>query len=241
MKFIADTHTHTLRSGDAYSTVQENITAASRRQLSYLAITDHGCAKPGGPNSWVPFTNQWVLPKAAEGVRMLYGIEADVIGPDGKLSVPGWVLDRLDWVIASMHADVMAPQTKEDHTQMWLGIAENHYVDVVGHIGDPIFSFEHRRVLQAFADAKKIVEVNTGSLLSRPSAYPVCRQIIALCAELGVRIIVNSDAHFSDRIGDLAPGEALLQEVSFPEELVLNADEDRFRSYLEHKGIKYEE
>ena len=113
------TYTHTLRSGDAYSTVQENITAASRRQLSYLAITDHGCAKPGGPNSWVPFTNQWVLPKAAEGVRMLYGIEADVIGPDGKLSVPGWVLDRLDWVIASMHADVMAPQTKRrSHTDV---------------------------------------------------------------------------------------------------------------------------
>ena len=60
-------------------------------------------------------------------------------------------------------------------------------------------------------------------------------------SELGVQIIVNSDAHFSSRIGDLAPGEALLQEVCFPKELVLNADEDRFRSYLEHKGIKFED
>ena len=100
--------------------------------------------------------------------------------------------------------------------------------------------FCHILIPTTFADSKK-VEVNTGSLLSRPNAYPVCRQIIALCAELGVQIIVNSDAHFSSRIGDLAPGEALLQEVCFPKELVLNADKDRFRSYLEHKGIKFED
>ncbi|MCH1982214.1 phosphatase [Ruminococcus sp. OA3] len=238
MKLIADTHTHTFRSGDAYSTLQENIAAAAKRQLSYLAVTDHSCLKPGGPDNWVHFTNQRLLPRFSEGVCLLYGIEADVIGPGGKLSVPDRVLDTQDWVIASMHADVMSPRTSEDHTQMWIGIAENKYVDVIGHIGDPIFSFEHRPVLQAFADAKKVVEVNTGSLLTRPNAYPVCRQIVTLCAELGVRIIVNSDAHFSNRIGDLASGVSLLQEIGFPEELVINADEHRFRKYLEHKGIR---
>lgn len=41
MKLIADTHTHTLASTHAYSTVLENAKFASEIGLSYLGITDH--------------------------------------------------------------------------------------------------------------------------------------------------------------------------------------------------------
>ena len=41
IKDILDTHTHTLASGHAYSTIRENAQAASRKGLELLAITDH--------------------------------------------------------------------------------------------------------------------------------------------------------------------------------------------------------
>lgn len=237
MKLIADTHTHTLRSGDAYSTLMENINAARDKQLLYLAVTDHTCLKPGGPSHWVHFTNQRALPRYVDGICLLRGIEADVTGLKGQLSVPDQVLDTLDWVVTSMHADVIDPLSTNEHTQMWIDIAQNNYIDVIGHIGNPIFSFEHRPVVQAFADMNKILEINTSSFLVRPRAYPICREVLILCAELGVRVIVNSDAHFSPRIGDFESGIKLLQEVDFPKKLVLNADENLFRGYLESKGI----
>ena len=46
MKLIADTHTHTIASNHAYSTVLENIEAAKERGLLYLAMTEHGPNMP---------------------------------------------------------------------------------------------------------------------------------------------------------------------------------------------------
>ena len=44
MGFVLDTHTHTIASAHAYSTVAEMAKAAGDRGLGLLAITDHGPA-----------------------------------------------------------------------------------------------------------------------------------------------------------------------------------------------------
>ena len=49
MKLIADTHTHTIASTHAYSTLQEMVHAASEKGLFAIGITDHGYSMPGGP------------------------------------------------------------------------------------------------------------------------------------------------------------------------------------------------
>ena len=39
-----DLHTHTIASGHAYSTLQENIAAARERGLKFLGLSEHGPA-----------------------------------------------------------------------------------------------------------------------------------------------------------------------------------------------------
>lgn len=41
MKFVADTHAHTLASGHAYSTIREMAAAGAAKGLKALAITEH--------------------------------------------------------------------------------------------------------------------------------------------------------------------------------------------------------
>ena len=44
MRFEADTHSHTLASGHAYSTIKEMAAAAEAKGLKALALTEHaGC------------------------------------------------------------------------------------------------------------------------------------------------------------------------------------------------------
>ena len=50
MQFIADLHIHSIASGHAYSTVNENAKAAADRGLQLIALTDHGPKMPGGPH-----------------------------------------------------------------------------------------------------------------------------------------------------------------------------------------------
>ena len=86
MKIVADLHIHTVSSGHAYSTVMENVRAAADKGLEMIAITDHGPAMPGGPHEY-HFGNMQVLPDELFGVRILKGVEANVIDRAGNLDL----------------------------------------------------------------------------------------------------------------------------------------------------------
>ena len=47
MRFEADTHSHTLASGHAYSTIKEMAAAAEAKGLKALALTEHAPKMPG--------------------------------------------------------------------------------------------------------------------------------------------------------------------------------------------------
>ena len=63
MRLIADTHTHTLASNHAYSTVMENIVAAREQGLLYMAMTEHG---PKMPNSSADRGENTLVSRSAE-------------------------------------------------------------------------------------------------------------------------------------------------------------------------------
>ena len=50
-----------------------------------------------------------------------------------------------------------------------------------------------------------------------------------------VRIAVNSDAHTCYAVGEIAPALAMLEEIGFPEELILNATTERVLDHVRQK------
>ena len=87
MKLIADTHCHTVASTHAYSTILENVAAAKKKGLKYIAVTDHTGVMPGAPGCWY-FQNLSVVPREIDGVKILKGIESNVLGPSGRIDIP---------------------------------------------------------------------------------------------------------------------------------------------------------
>lgn len=123
MRLIADTHTHTLASNHAYSTVMENIVAAREQGLLYMAMTEHGPKMPDAPHIW-HCVNQWEVPSLYKGLKILAtGIEVDVMVEEGTLDIDNKILAGLEWVIASMHGPCFAPATEQEHTRAWMKVA----------------------------------------------------------------------------------------------------------------------
>lgn len=52
-------------------------------------------------------------------------------------------------------------------------------------------------------------------------------------------MVVSSDAHFCMDVGNVAASVAMLEEIGFPEELVLNADYDRFLEVVRKKTGRF--
>lgn len=132
MKRLMDIHTHAVASGHAYSTVDENLRWAAEQGLQLVALTDHAPAMKD-TTCHAYFANLHVLPKELHGVRLLKGIELNILDFDGTIDMDEAVLQRLDLAIASLHMPCIKPGTKKENTQAFLKVMENPYVDIIGH------------------------------------------------------------------------------------------------------------
>ena len=235
MKIIADTHCHTIASTHAYSTVTELVHAAAKQGLYAVAVTDHATTMPGSPGRWY-FRNLKVLPREMEGVLILRGSEVNVIDYEGNIDLCGEETENLDWMVASIHNVTMASKEQpnvELCTQTWLNIAKNPQVNVIGHSGSEKYRYDYETVIPEFGRQGKLVEINENSFLVREKSIPNCVTIAKTCKKYRVPIVINSDAHFHTQLGYYHNTIRMLEEIGFPEELVINADIGRFKRYLE--------
>lgn len=233
---VADLHTHTLASPHAYSTLTENATAAAARGMVAIACTDHGPKIGDGQHLW-HFSNLKILPDRIAGLRHLRGVEANVCDFKGTLDMPVWAVQAMEIVIASMHDGLMPHGTPEQITEAWLSVAENPDVDIIGHCGTPVFAFDYEAVLPAFAKHGKVVEINEGSFRVRQTSLENCARIAELCKQYGVRVVVNSDAHYHEQVGKLDHAVELLASVEFPQELIINSSRERLEEFLKEKQL----
>lgn len=233
MNIIADTHTHTTASTHAYSTLEEMVRAAARRSLYALAVTDHGTSMPGSPGKWY-FKNMQVLPRELEGVLLLRGQETNVIDYEGNVDLNPNDEPSMDWIVASIHSICMPKikPTEELVTNLWTHIAHDPRVNVIGHSGHADYPYDYETLIPEFGRNGKLVELNEGTFFVREKSIPNCKKIMELCKKHGVPIVINSDSHFSSRVGCFQNSLALLREIDFPEELVVNSSITRFQQYL---------
>ena len=237
MQMIADLHSHTLCATHAFQTLQEMATAAHEIGYYALAITDHAPAMPDAPHIW-HFANGNALPRVVQGVVMLYGAEVNVMDTKGGLDLSQSQLAVQDWVVASIHSPcVPGVLTRKEANRIWLAIAENPYVDCIGHSEQENYRYDYDLVTKAFAQNHKVVELNAGSFAVRKDGIPNMRKLLAACLENGCHIAVDSDAHSAWRLQTaLQPLYSLLEELSFPEELIVNATKENLVQELKLHG-----
>lgn len=233
----ADLHTHTIASTHAFSTITEMAHEAARLGMYAFAVTDHGPKMPDSPHIW-HFTSLRRLPDQLEGVWVLKGIEANVCTLEGKMDVSDDELRDmgLDWVIASIHPPTLVPSLSvEQATHLWLQVAKNPYVDMIGHCETPRYTFDFDAVVREFAREGKVVELNANSSAVRPGGEENMKKLLAACKKHGAYIALNSDAHFSAALGRVESVIPLVEEMEYPKELIVNAAQKNLLRFLQQK------
>lgn len=228
MKPIIDLHCHTIASGHAYSTLKENIDEAKEKGLKYLGVSDHAPEMPGSTHPFY-FGNLGVIKEEINGIKMLKGIEANIMDFDGNLDIPEDVVGKLDYVIASLHPPCISPGSKEENTKAVLCAMENEEVKIIGHLDDSRYPVDYETVVKKAKETNTLLEINNSSL--RPNSFRVgatknTQELLNLCKKYNVKVILGSDAHIYYQVGAFENCERILKEVDFPGNLVVNYSED---------------
>lgn len=240
MKIIADLHTHTNVSDHAHSSLHEMVLGAKNAGLGFIGITNHAPAMPDGAHEW-HFSNLNIVPRVIEGVTVIRGIEFNICAPDGSADAMNEkCLRHVEFALASFHDCCYPPATKEKHTQALEAILHNPRVNAFGHLGNASFAFDMERIISQCNACGKIVEINNNSLNIRAGSHENCAQIARLCKKYEVPIAVNSDAHIEYMVGDVSGALEMLEEIGFPEELVINSSEKRLLHYFAARGIAFD-
>jgi DNA polymerase (family 10) len=219
-----DLHMHTT-SSDGLQTAEEMAVAARERGLQYIAITDHS-ASHGFGNDVSPAELErrideiHALNERLEGIEVLIGTESNIL-TDGSLDYADELLERLDWVIASVHTSFR--MRSKEMTDRMIAAIEHPLVDAVGHpTGRKIekrqpYALDVDRVIEAAARTGTMLEINAA-----PDRRDLDEIHAREAARAGVKILVDSDAHSARNLGLLRFGVDTARRAWLTPELVAN-------------------
>ncbi|MBA3328064.1 MAG: DNA polymerase/3'-5' exonuclease PolX [Solirubrobacterales bacterium] len=220
-----DLHCHTVAS-DGRNTIEEMALAARDRGYEYLAITDHS-ATHGFGNHVGPDELERQIERVAavnarvEGIEVLAGTETNVL-PDGSPDYDDDLLERLDWVIASVHTAFSMPEA--EMTKRMVAAIEHPWIDAIGHpTGRKIesrapYALDVDAVIEAAARTHTMLEINAA-----PDRRDLDDVHARAAAEAGVMVLVDSDAHGTNTMGIMRWGIATARRAWLTPEQVANA------------------
>jgi DNA polymerase (family X) len=234
-----DLHMHSTWS-DGKNTIREMAEACLQRGYAYLAITDHSPSLTVA-NGLTPERLRAQALEIAEvqaslpGIRLFRGCEVDIL-KDGSLDLPDDLLDELDLVLVAVHTHFELDRAAQ--TQRILRALEHPRVHALVHptgrlLGrrDP-YPLDLEAVLEAAKAHDVAVELN-----ANPWRLDLEDRFLHRARELGVDVVVNTDAHRLDQLAYMDSGlEEARRGWLEPRHVVNTRSLEAFEAWLARKG-----
>ena len=206
-----DLHSHTDRT-DGTDDPKSMVLEAQKNGLQYIALTDHTkrVAQCNGMNE-KQLLGQWrqhdqiqsevdneTQKNGLRPIQLLKGVEVDIL-ESGEMDIADEVLAQADWVVASLHFE--HEQSKKQLTRRMLNAIENPNVCVIAHPtgrflpNHPPIDADWDQVFAAAAQYGCFLELN-----SHPKRLDLNDLNCIRAKELGIKIVISSDAHSKDAL-----------------------------------------
>ncbi|TJX15250.1 PHP domain-containing protein [Tissierella creatinini] len=234
MKVLGDYHTHTRYSSGykkkgthATGSIEDNAKEALKKGLSTLVISEHG---PGHYLYGVRRSNLSIMREEIyrlnevympKGLKILLGLEANLVGIDGQLDVDEKFIKKLDILLMGYHYGatplsfkdlyglyIQNPLSKtglmkeekaiEVNTNAYLKALDNYKIDIITHPGS-------KAKVDIVQVAKKAGSLGTALEISSKHSE-LSTKTLHLIKDIDVNFYINSDAHRPEDVGNIQPG-----------------------------------
>ncbi len=201
-------HCHTTWS-DGTASLAQMADAAKQLGYKYLGIADHSQSLTVANGLSLDRVKKQqkeidALNDKLRGIRLFKGTECDIL-PDGSLDYPDKILASFDYVVASVHSHFN--QTQEEMTRRIVRAVSHPRVTMLGHATGRLlqrrdgYKVDLEAVLQAAAKHGTMIEIN-----SNPQRLDLDWIHCKRAKSLGVKLVINPDAHSTHEIGFTAYG-----------------------------------
>ncbi len=241
MKLNCDFHTHTVFSHGKGS-ILDNALIAKEKELTKIAITDHGYGHTvyGISHKKVPKMRELCKEASIKtGVEVLLGVESNILGISGKTDMKVSDMEFMDIYLAGIHKMITYDKLKEwfllfgnnflaknifkpsqslrdRNTKVYINAIKNNPIDILAHPGFCAFINAYD-VAKCCEDYGTLFEIDARKKHLEDSEW---EEVL----KTNVKFVIDSDAHSPQNVGSLGEVEDLIKRVGIPLDRILNID-----------------
>ncbi len=169
--------------------------------------------------------------------KIFKGIESDILG-DGSLDYPDEILQKFDFVVASVHSNLKMDEEKA--TQRLIKAIENPYTTILGHptgrllLSRSGYPLDFKKIIDACANNNVVIEIN-----ANPLRLDLDWRWHQYALEQGVLLSINPDAHRKEGFLDMHYGINVARKGGLSAEKCLNSfNFNEINAYFEQRKLK---
>ena len=219
-------HNHSTWSDGVHPLEEMAIHCRDNLKLEYLGICDHSKSAfyaKGLSIERVLQQHEEIdhINKKTPGFHIFKGIESDILN-DGSLDYPEEILQRFDFIVASIHSNLKMAEDKA--TARLIKAIENPYTTILGHPTGRLllsrngYDIDYKKVIDACADNGVVIEIN-----ANPLRLDLDWRWHQYALDKGVWLSVNPDAHRNEGFLDMHYGILTARKGGLYKERCLNA------------------
>ncbi len=217
-------HVHTHYS-DGADSLLEMLKTARAFGLEYVGISDHSpAAHYANGLDRHRLLQQWqemdVVQQQIPEVRILRGMEVDIL-PDGSLDMDDDLLERMDFVVASVHSRFQMGE--REMTERIIRAMRHPCATILGHptgrllLGRKGYAVNLDRVFEVAAETGTLIEIN-----ANPHRLDLDWTLIEKARSMGVRFSIDPDTHRRADLRDYIYGVGIARKGWLTAEDVAN-------------------
>lgn len=241
MEFTGNYHVHTYAS-DGHAGIADYVPCAKSIGLEEFAITDHSFCSFACHMTADKFDAQEkeIMALNGCGIKILHGVEGNILGFDGSLDVPDDIIRRCDILIAGFHRFLMLSKIREAkefimvngfasarerermrdiNTEAFIAVIERYPIDVIAHIGHRT-PLNYAKVGAAAAANGVYIELNAKHISDTDGIDDGIKELL----DEGVNFIIGTDAHRVNKLGDFDKPRRFIDKHDIPTDRIYGVD-----------------
>jgi DNA polymerase (family 10) len=219
-------HNHSTWSDGVHSIEEMALHCRDVLKLQYLGMCDHSKTAVYAKGLTIESVlNQHVeidhLNKKLAPFKIFKGIESDILS-DGSLDYPDEILEKFDFVVASVHSAMKMDEEKA--TARLIKAIENPFTTILGHPTGRLllarngYPLDFKKIIDACAANKVVIEIN-----ANPLRLDLDWRWHRYAVEKGVLLSINPDAHRKEGFLDMQYGVYIARKGGLSKENCLNS------------------
>ncbi len=227
-----DLHSHTLLSPCGTHTILELLSFARLKGLTHLAITDHGPALID--KTYNTFYDRFINP--FDDIVLYKGLECNFTDVKGVIDYPKHFLKFMDIILLGIHPNTPKDLGEDFYTEwMIAAIKNNPMVDIITHPNNPHYPLNFKKLVPVAKEHNVLLELNSSVTHFKESNKKRTLEMLDACSNAQAYIVINTDSHAVNELGDDFRARTLLKESSLSSEFVLNDSKELVEQFIAQK------